>query len=137
MATQNLQSVQAQSLPATIASHSTTIPASKRWRTGAFLLAGAAQLITISALIWIMRSDNPIPATWAALLLATAPAPLAAAAAFTRAPVARIAALVAAVVLIAGIAGTVLDTGLFFAPALVLLVVGAAKLWREQDARTG
>jgi len=132
MATQNPSSVPAQSLPATAAGHAATIPASKRWRTGAFLLAGAAQLITISALVSIMRSDNPIPATWVALLLATAPAPLAAAAAFTRAPIVRLATLVAAVVLVAGIAGTVLHTGLFFAPALVLLVVGGVKLWGER-----
>jgi hypothetical protein len=127
MATQNSPAGTATSLPADTSSHAATIPVSKRWLTGAFLLAGAAQLITISALL----SQDPIPPTWAALLLATAPAPLAAAAAFTRAPIARLATLVAAVVLIAGIADTVLHTGLFFAPALVLLVVGAVKLWRE------
>jgi hypothetical protein len=132
MATQNPPSVPANSLPSTTASHAATIPASKRWLTGAFLLAGAAQLITISALIWIMRSANAVPATWAALLLATAPAPLAAAAAFTRTPIARPGTLVAAVVLIAGIVGAVLHTGLFFAPALVLLVVGGVKLWGER-----
>jgi hypothetical protein len=38
------------------------------------LLAGATQLITISALV----GADPIAATWAPLLLAVAPAPLAA-----------------------------------------------------------
>jgi len=55
----------------------TTTAASRPWRVGAFLLAGAAQLITISALV----SVDPLSPTWAALLLAVAPAPLAAAAA--------------------------------------------------------
>ena len=103
-------------------------PASRRWLVGAFLLAGAAQLITISAL----TSADPAPATWAALLLATAPAPLAALAAFTPAPLARPATVVAAAALVAGIAGTVLHTGLFFAPAVVFLAVGGLKLWQER-----
>jgi hypothetical protein len=34
-------------------------------------------------------------------------------------------------VLIAGIAGAITHTGLFFVPALVCLAVGGAKLWRE------
>jgi hypothetical protein len=37
------------------------------------------------------------------------------------------------VVLIAGIAGGILHTGLFFVPALVVLSAGAVKLWREQS----
>lgn len=102
--------------------------ASPRWLIGAFLLAGAAQLITIAAL----TSADPAPSTWAALLLATAPAPLTAAAAFAPAPVARPATVVAAAVLIAGIIGTILHTGLFFAPALVLLVIGGLGLWQER-----
>jgi hypothetical protein len=97
-----------------------------RWLVGAFLLAAAAQLITVSALV----SADPVPATWAALLLATAPAPLTALTAFAPASVARPAAVVATGVLIAGIAGTITHTGLFFAPALVLLVVGGLRLWR-------
>jgi hypothetical protein len=105
-----------------------TRPASRQWLIGAFLLAGAAQLITISAL----TSADPAPATWAALLLAIAPAPLTAAAAFAHAPVARLAMIVAAAVLVAGIIGTVEQTGLFFAPALVLLVVGGLKSWQER-----
>jgi hypothetical protein len=36
-------------------------------------------------------------------------------------------------VLIAGIAGEILHIGLFFVPALVVLAVGAGKLWREQS----
>ena len=103
-------------------------PASRRWLIGAFLLAGAAQLITIAAL----TSADPVPATWTALLLATAPAPLAAAAAFAPAPVVRPAVVIATVVIVAGLIGTILHTGLFFAPALVLLVVGGLRFWQEQ-----
>ncbi len=91
------------------------------------LLAGAAQLITISALV----GANPPPRTWSALLLAIAPAPLAAAAAFLPARVNRLAALAGLAVLIAGIAGEITHTGLFFAPALVVLAIGTVKLWRE------
>ncbi len=98
------------------------------WLWGALILAGAAQLITISALV----SADPLAVTWSALLLAIAPAPLVAVAAFAPAPVARPAAVVAAVVLVAGIAGAILHTGLFFVPALAVLIVGGLKLWREQ-----
>jgi hypothetical protein len=45
--------------------------------------------------------------------------------------VARPAAVVATVVLIAGIACTITRMGLFFVPALVLLVVGGMRLWRR------
>jgi hypothetical protein len=101
-----------------------------RSRTGApGRLAGAAQLITISALV----SADPLAVIWSALLLAIAPAPLVAVAAFAPAPVARPAAAVAAVVLVAGIAGAILHTGLFFVPALAVLIVGGLKLWREQS----
>jgi hypothetical protein len=93
------------------------------WRRGALLLAAAAQLITIAAL----ESNDPIPVTWAALLLAIAPAPLAALAAYAAAP-----ATVA--VLVAGIAGLVTHTGLFFVPALAVMVVAAVRLWRETAA---
>jgi hypothetical protein len=44
------------------------------WRRAALFLAGATQLMTISALV----GADPIAATWAPLLLAVAPAPLAA-----------------------------------------------------------
>jgi hypothetical protein len=103
-------------------------PPSWPWRRSALLLAGAAQLITISALI---SSVDPLAATWSSLLLAIAPAPLAAAAAFAPAPVNRLAAAVGVLVLIAGIAGGITHTGLFFVPALVALAVGGVKLWRE------
>jgi hypothetical protein len=42
------------------------------------------------------------------------------------------AAIVAAAVLVAGIVGALLHTGLFFLPALVLLAVGGLTFWREQ-----
>jgi len=103
-------------------------PPSWPWRRGALILAGAAQLITISAL----NSADPLAVTWWSLLLAIAPAPLAAAAAFAPAPVNRLAAVIAVLVLVAGIAGSITHTGLFFVPALVVLAVGAVKLWREQ-----
>jgi hypothetical protein len=109
------------------ASAPATSAGSRPWPRAALLLSIAAQLITISALV----SADPIPATWAALLLATAPAPLAAAAAFAPAPVARLAAPLAVAVLVAGIAGQVTHTGLFFVPALVAIAVGATRLWRE------
>jgi hypothetical protein len=103
-------------------------PRSWPWRRGALLLAGAAQLITISAL----TSADPLAVTWSSLLLAIAPAPLAAAAAFLPARLARPAAAAAVVVLVAGIVGGVLHTGLFFLPALVVLVIGTVRLWQEQ-----
>ena len=104
-------------------------PPSWPWRRSALLLAGAAQLITISALL----GQDPPPVTWASLLLALAPAPLAAAAAFAPGPVNMLAAVVGVLVLVAGIAGAVLHTGLFFVPALVVLAVGGLKLWRERS----
>jgi hypothetical protein len=108
-----------------------TVPAppSWPWLRGALILAGAAQLITISALL----SVDPLAVTWSSLLLGIAPAPLAAAAAFSPAPVNRLAAAATAAVLVAGIVGGITHTGLFFVPALVVLVVGAVKLWRERS----
>jgi hypothetical protein len=103
-------------------------PPSWPWRRAALFLAGAAQLITISALAGV----DPPPVTWASLLLAIAPAPLAAAAAFAPAVVARLAAVACAAVLVAGIAGAIGHTGLFFVPALVVMVIGGVKLWRER-----
>lgn len=70
--------------------------------------------------------------TWAALLLAIAPAPLSALTAFAPAPIARLAAPLTAVVLVAGIAGQVTHTGLFFVPALAVMAVAALILWRER-----
>ncbi len=104
-------------------------PPSWAWRRGALILAGAAQLITISAL----TSADPLAVTWWSLLLAIAPAPLAAAAAFAPAPLNRLAAIAGVLVLAAGIAGGVLHIGLFFVPALVALAVGGVKLWHEQS----
>jgi uncharacterized membrane protein len=96
------------------------------WRRGAMLLSGAAQLITIAALV----SADPAPATWAMLLLASAPAPLAAATAHLPARLARLTAGAAALVLLAGIIGAVTHTGLFFVPAFAVMVVALIKLWR-------
>ncbi len=104
-------------------------PPSWAWRRAALVLAGAAQLITISAL----NSADPLPVTWASLLLGIAPAPLAAAAAFALAPVNRLAAVTGVVVLVAGIAGAITPTGLSLVLALVVLAVGGVKPWREQS----
>jgi hypothetical protein len=71
--------------------------------------------------------------TWSSLLLAIAPALLAAAAAFAPAPVNLLAAVAGVVVLVAGIAGQITHTGVLFVPALVTLAVGGVKLWREQS----
>jgi hypothetical protein len=103
------------------------LPASRIWLRVALFLAAGAQLITISALV----GAEPLAVTWAAMLLAIAPAPVTAAAAFAPVPVARPAAVVAAVVLLAGIIGAVGHTGLFFLPALAALAIGASLLWRE------
>ena len=100
-------------------------PPSWAWRRSALLLAIAAQLITIAA---VSRTNYPLAATWSSLLLATAPAPLAAAAAFAPAPLNRLAAAVGVLVLIAGIAGGITHTGVFFVPALVCLACTASKL---------
>jgi hypothetical protein len=108
-------------------------PPSWPWRRAALFLAGAAQLITISALV----GADPIAVTWSSLLLAVAPAPLAAAAAFAPAPVNLLAAVAGLAVLVAGIAGQLTHTGLFFVPALVVLAIGAVKLWREQGLSEG
>jgi hypothetical protein len=103
-------------------------PPSWPWRRAALFLAGAAQLITISALL----GSQPTPATWSSLLLAVAPAPLAAAGAFAPAPVNLLAAVAGTAVLAVGIVAQVTHTGLFFLPALVVLAVAAVKLWHEQ-----
>ena len=123
-------SVPSQSTPPLIISarvaKRSTIP-SWPWRRGAMLLSGAAQLITISALMSVDRA----PATWASLLLAIAPTPLAAATAHAPARVARLTAISGIAVLVAGIIGAIGHTGLFFVPALGVLIVGTIKLWRE------
>jgi hypothetical protein len=104
-------------------------PPSWPWLRGAMLLAGAAQLITISALL----GADPLAATWSSLLLAIAPALLAAAAAFSPAPANRLAAVVGAAVLVAGIVGEITHTGVLFLPALAVLIVGTVKLWGEHS----
>jgi hypothetical protein len=104
-------------------------PPSWSWRRAALFLAGAAQLITISALV----GADPIAATWSSLLLAVAPAPLAAAAAFAPAPVSLLAAVTGIAVLAVGVVAQVTHTGLFFVPALVVLAVATVKLWREHS----
>lgn len=105
----------------------------KRWLFAAFLLAGAAQLITISALL----SAEPLAASWSALLLAIAPVLLTAAAALGPPRLARPAAAAAAVVLIVGIVGTLTDwsgsiahIGPLFIPALAAVLVGGFRLWQ-------
>jgi hypothetical protein len=105
----------------------------ERWLMAAFLLAGAAQLITIAALL----GADPLATSWAALLLAIAPVLLAATAAFGPPSVSRLAAVAAAVAIIAGFAGSLADwststahTGVLFIPALVAVVVGGLRLWR-------
>ncbi len=97
------------------------------WRRGAMLLSGAAQLITISALV----SADRAPATWPMLLLAIAPAPLAASAAFLPARLARVTAAATLIVLLAGIIGAITHTGLFFVPAFAVMMVAVIRLWRE------
>jgi hypothetical protein len=118
----------AASTPASPAAPPAPAPASWPWRRAALILAGAAQLITISALV---TSDYPLAATWWSLLLGIAPAPVAAAAAFAPSRVGRLAGVIGVLVLLAGIAGGILHIGLFFVPALVALAVGTVKLWRE------
>jgi hypothetical protein len=100
----------------------------RTWLLGAFLLAGAAQLVTISAMV----SADPEPATWAMLLLAVAPALALAAAAFAPAPVNLGAAVAAAAILVIGLVGAAAYTGWFFAPPLAALIVGGVKFWRER-----
>jgi hypothetical protein len=45
----------------------------------------------------------------------------------------RLAAVIGVLVLVTGIVGSILHTGLFFVPALLVLAVGGVKLWREQS----
>jgi hypothetical protein len=112
-----------------VAAPPTLAPPSRRWLLAALLLAGAAQLITISALV----SADPLAVTWWSLLLAIAPAPLAAAAASAPVPVNGLAALADLLVMVAGIAGGIMHIGLFFVPALVALAIGSVGLWRERS----
>lgn len=111
------------------------VPAStsRPWRRGGLLLAGAAQLITISAL----TGADPIPNTWSALLLAVAPALLAAVALFAPAPANMVGLAAAVVAIVVGGIGQIRHTGLFFVPALALLVIGGVLLWRERSSAPG
>ena len=127
MSTDNV-TAQAVTTPRPPAKPAVPAPPSWPWRRAALFLAGAAQLITISALV----GANPPPVTWATLLLAIAPAPLAAAAAFAPAPAARLAAAAAVVAMAAGLGGSITHTGLFFLPALLVEIVASAKLWQER-----
>jgi hypothetical protein len=121
-------STSAQTLPtASKPAPAASAPASQPWLRGALLLAGAAQLITISALVGV----DPLAVTWWSLLLAIAPAPVLAAATFAPAPVNRLAAAAGLLILVAGIAGGILHIGLFFLPALAVLAVGTVKLRGE------
>jgi hypothetical protein len=65
------------------------------------------------------------------LLLAIAPAPLAAGTAFLPARMARLTAVAAVIVLLLGIIGAITHTGVLFLPAFAVMVVAAIKLWRE------
>ena len=103
-------------------------PASWPWLRTALILALAAQVITIAALV----GSAPIPATWAALMLAIAPGPLAAIAAFSPASITRIVAPLTVVVLVVGIIGQITHQGLFFIPALAVMIVAVLKLWGER-----
>jgi hypothetical protein len=71
------------------------------WRRTALFLASAGQLITISALV----GADPTAATWPSVLLAVAPAPLAAAAAFAPAPANLLPVLAGFAAVFAGAAG--------------------------------
>jgi hypothetical protein len=97
-----------------------------QWLLAGLLLAGAAQLIDVA----VLTSADRLPSSWWVLLLATAPAPLAAVAAFAPPKIARLAVIVVVAVLVAGIIAGITHNGLFFAPALVALVVGGLRLWR-------
>ena len=123
-------STSAETFPtASTPSPAASAPASRPWLRGALLLAGAAQLIIISALVGV----DPLAVTWWSLLLAIAPAPVLAVAAFAPGPINKFAAAAGVVILIAGIAGGILHTGHFFLPALAVLAVGTLKLWREES----
>jgi hypothetical protein len=90
----------AASLPASPAVLPVPAPPSWPWRRAALFLAGAAQLIMISALV----DADPLAVTWWSLLLVIAPALVAAAAAFAQPPVNRLAAAVGVLILVEAIA---------------------------------
>ena len=117
-----IDSAQAGGSPATSPAATAVVspaPSSWPWRRAALFLAGAAQLITISALV----GAEPVPATWSSLLLAVAPA---AVAAFAPAPVNVLAAVAGIAVLVVGIVAQAAHTGVFRAGA------GGAGGWGRQ-----
>jgi hypothetical protein len=97
------------------------------WRRAGLLLSGAAQILTISAVLGV----DPPALTWSVSLLAVAPAVLAGLAAVVPARMARLVVAGTVAVLVAGIAGSG-RTGFLFVPALVALTGAAVVLWREQ-----
>jgi hypothetical protein len=99
-----------------------------QWLLAALLLAGAAQLIAVAVVTSADRIASPAP--WWAVLLATAPAPLSAVAAFAPRIIGRVAVVLAVAAVLVGLIGGVTHNGLFFAPALVALVIGGLRLWR-------
>jgi hypothetical protein len=122
--------------PAAQASRSSVVPAPTArggpWLMAALILAGAAQLITIS----LLTSSVPLAATWASLLLATAPAPLTAAAAYVPGPASLLFAVAALGVMVAGLIGVISHAGPWFLPAVVILAIGIVMLWRERSERS-
>jgi hypothetical protein len=122
--------------PAAQASRSSVVPALTArggpWLMAALILAGAAQLITIS----LLTSSVPLAATWASLLLATAPAPLTAAAAYVPGPASLLFAVAALGVMVAGLIGVISHAGPWFLPAVVILAIGIVMLWRERSERS-
>jgi hypothetical protein len=107
-------------------------PPSWPWQRAALLLAGAAQLITISTLV----GADPIAVTWSSLLLAIAPAP------------GRRRGVRPGAGQPAGRGGRDRRPGgwchradhphgAVLRPALVVLAVGAVRLWREQRLTAG
>jgi hypothetical protein len=87
----------------------------------------AGQLITISAL----TSADPLTVSWAALLLAIAPVPLAILVALAPRQLVKPSILLALVVLIVGMVGGITHTGLFFLPELVVLCFATVRAWEE------
>ena len=79
----------------------------------------------------------PAPPSWpwrrGALLLAIAPAPLAAAATFAPARLNLLAAVTGVVVMVAGSRAESCPSGCSSSRPLVVLAVAAVKLWREQS----
>jgi hypothetical protein len=108
-------------------SASATSSPSLSWRRWAVVAAAAGQTITISAL----TSADPLAVSWAALLLAITPLPLAALAALAPRQYGRPTTLLALVVLVVGMAGGITHTGLFFLPELAVLVFAAIRVWGE------